>query len=1056
MPALQHPAQMGRKSGGRMIEHDSFRAPGAAVAYDPCADGGVFADVLGALPDPVYLLDAAGRVVWTNAAAVGRSGYAVDALCGRDYAALTRGPATARAMLDALACAIAERRAVAVPLALRSRGGTPFDCEARLIPLPATGGGIAFAVQETDTGERQRLVAAADNARRRLENAVEALPDGFAYYDAEDRLVLCNERYRTFYPRSAPAMTIGTTFETILRRGLAQGEYRDAIGREEEWLARRLHDHRLPANEQEQHLADGRWLRVIEKTTPDGGRVGMRIDVTALKHAERRLEDIIVGAAAGTWEWNIETGDHAINARWAEMLGYTLAELSPVTIETWERLVHPEDLKIAHARLAAVLRREALQLEYELRMRHREGHWVTVLSRGRITRWTEDGRAAAMAGVHVDVSAIKQAEARLEDIIRGAALGTWELDVVRGLNSVNERWATMLGLTHDEVAGQTIEDWRRRVHPDDLAILDRQHAGLGRGGPVVFENELRLRHRDGHWVWVLSRGRVTRWSEAGEPLLIAGIHIDISELKEREAALAEANRELQRALVARDAAERRFRDIAAVSTDWFWEQDADLRFTFLSDSYTRATGGDPAEVIGRTREELFAGMPEVAASADWAWLRACLDARAPFADFVYLAPATATRTRAMWLRISGAPFTDAEGRFLGYRGVTTDVTQLYLAKERAEAANRAKSQFLANMSHEIRTPLNGVLGMAELLDASLADPAQRRMVATIRESGEGLLAVLNDILDLAKVEAGKLVLDRAPFRPSMVAQRIAALHGPAAAATGLQFDVACDDDGTRTGDANRLIQVMHNLVGNAIKFTPEGSVTVRIDTAPDGALRLTVRDTGIGMSPEQLSRAFDDFEQAEASVSRRFGGTGLGLAIVRRLVDLMGGRIGVESSMGVGTAVEVTVPMDRVPDRPAPEQAAPGTAIRPLSVLVADDNATNRMILQAMLRRLGHAATLAEDGQMFLDRARAGGFDLHLLDISMPGIDGVTALGMLRADPALPRVPAIAVTAHAMTHQIEEYFAAGFDGYVAKPFRAEALAGEIARVLGDAARGAQL
>jgi PAS domain S-box-containing protein len=950
-----------------------------------------------------------------------------------------------------------------VPLVLRARDGTRLDFDARLIPLPPEpGGGPVLAVQEIDVGERRRLVEAAEAARLRLESAVEALPDGFAYYDADDRLVLCNERYRAFYPRSAAAMTVGTPFETILRHGLAHGEYRDALGREEEWLAKRLHDHRQPYNEQEQHLADGRWLRVIEKATPDGGRVGMRIDITALKKAARRLEDIIIGAAAGTWEWNIETGEHTVNARWAEMLGYTLAELGPVTVEAWERLVHPDDLKVAHARLGAVLRLEAVQLEYELRMRHREGHWITVLSRGRITRWTADGRPAAMAGVHVDVSAIKEAEARLEDIIRGAALGTWEFDVVRGLNRVNERWAGMLGLTLDEIGEQTIDKWRQLVHPDDLARLDRQHAELGGRGRVTFENELRLRHKDGHWVWVLSRGRVMRWSETGEPLLIAGIHIDISELKEREAALAEANRELKRALAARDAAERRFLDIAAVSNDWFWEQDADLRFTFVSDSYSRVTGGDPREVIGKTREELYGDSPEVTESADWGWLRARLAAREPFADFVYYAPAKATRTRPMWLRVSGAPFTDADGRFAGYRGVTTDVTQLYTAKERAEAANRAKSLFLANMSHEIRTPLNGVLGMAALLDATLEDPEQRRMVATIRDCGEGLLSVLNDILDLAKVEAGKLVIERAPFRPADLAQRIAALHGPAAGTAGLQFDVACTIDGMRMGDANRLIQILHNLVGNAIKFTPEGSVSVRIDDGPDGSLHLTVRDTGIGMSPEQVSRVFDDFEQAEATVSRRFGGTGLGLSIVRRLVGLMGGTVAVESAPGTGTTVRVAVPAEPVPEARATRATgdiSPGPAAAPsraLSILVADDNATNRLILEAMLRRLGHRTTLAENGRAFLERAAEGRFDLHLLDISMPEIDGMTALATLRADPRRPRVPAIAVTAHAMTHQIEEYFAAGFDGYIAKPFRAEALATEIARVVSRGPDGAQL
>jgi PAS domain S-box-containing protein len=1013
----------------------------------------VFAAALHLLPDAVFILDGDGTIRWANAAAAAAVGQDGDALIGQRYGAIAAAAGADPQSVEAIGAACAARQALRVELTFAGPARPPATVAVEIRPLDAPD--AAAVLYETDLTEHRRLVAEAQEARRRLENAVAALPDGFAYYDSDDRLVLCNDQYRAYYPRSAAAMQPGATFESILRHGLAAGEYREALGREEDWLAHRLEAHRRPFTVLEQHLADGRWLRAYEKETPDGGRVGIRVDITALKNAERRLEDIIEAAAAGTWEWNLETGEHAVNESWAAMLGYNRADLEPITLGTWERLCHPEDLAVAHERVAAVLRRETEQLEHESRMRHRAGHWVNILSRGRVTRWSDDNRPLAMAGVHIDVSAIRMAEARLDEIIRSAAIGTWELDIAAGTNRINARWAAMLGYTLEEWGPQTVERWRSCVHPEDLARLDAQHPSLSPAGTDRFENELRLRHKNGHWVWVLSRGRVARWTEAGEPLLILGIHIDISDLKEREAALTAANAELARALAERDAAERRFLDIAAVSTDWFWEQDADLRFTFLSESYRRATGGDPALVIGRTREELFADCPEVLESADWDGLRARIAAREPFTDFVYRAPEGLGERNPMWVRISGAPFTDAEGRFAGYRGVATDVTLLYTAKERAEAASRAKSRFLANMSHEIRTPLNGVLGMAELLEAALTDPEQKRMATTIRESGEGLLTILNDILDLAKVEAGKLTLVSAAFDPAVLARRIEALHGHSARARGLRFTVEADAT-PRRGDAHRILQIAHNIVGNAVKFTPRGSVAVRIaDGGPD-RLCIAVVDTGIGMNAEQVARVFEDFEQAEDSTTRRFGGTGLGLSIVRRLVDLMGGTITVDSMPGRGTSVTVSLPLAQADASEAmpTEPAATARAAPPLDglrVLAADDNATNLLILRGMLRKLGIEPTLVRDGMSFLRTARAERFDLYLLDISMPEIDGLTALGTLRADGQATgdaKVPAIAITAHAMAHQVEEYRTAGFEGYLAKPFRLETLAAEIARVVG--------
>lgn len=535
--------------------------------------------------------------------------------------------------------------------------------------------------------------------------------------------------------------------------------------------------------------------------------------------------------------------------------------------------------------------------------------------------------------------------------------------------------------------------------------------------------------------------------------------------------LVEAQRnERDAALAARIEAERRFQDIAAASEDWFWEFDADGRFRYLGNSFAVSTGLDPATVLGRSLAEL--GMvPGGAVSGDSAEFARLVAARAPIRGFVlsYIDPGS-DRGR-VWLRLTGLPWQDAHGAYAGYRGVCTNVTPYLAATERAEAANRAKSQFLAVMSHELRTPLTAVLGMAELLRARARDPEAAEMIDTIRSSGEGLMAVLNDVLDLAKIEAGKMTVELVPYDPADLARRCAALFGPPAAQAGLTLEVAIDPGalGPRTGDPNRILQVLTNLVGNAVKFTERGGIRVRFGARGGAALHLVVEDDGIGMTEAQQARIFDEFEQAESSTTRRYGGTGLGLAITRHLVDLMGGTIALTSAPGRGTRFDVHLPAPPAAPAvalavaPAPTVAAPdpGPGLHPdspdaqapeidlagLRALVADDNATNRRILGAFLSGLGIDATLAADGREAVAAYAPGAFDVVLLDISMPGLDGPGALQAIRGiDAALGRAgpPVLAVTAHAMRHQIDAFLAAGFAGHVAKPFSRDSLRAAIA------------
>jgi signal transduction histidine kinase/AmiR/NasT family two-component response regulator len=360
----------------------------------------------------------------------------------------------------------------------------------------------------------------------------------------------------------------------------------------------------------------------------------------------------------------------------------------------------------------------------------------------------------------------------------------------------------------------------------------------------------------------------------------------------------------------------------------------------------------------------------------------------------------------------------------------------------AEAANQAKTHFLATVSHEIRTPLNGVLGMAQAMAGDELSEVQRERLKTIRRSGETLLAVVNDVLDLSKIEASKLELELVEFDMAHLARGVVAAFTPLANRKGVSFgfeieEAAC---GVYLGDSTRLRQILYNLISNAVKFTESGGIKVAIRRDGDTVL-FTVADTGIGISPEGLSRLFDNFFQADTSTTRRFGGTGLGLAICRELVNLMGGAIETESRLGEGAVFRVTLPLPRTADKLAIPREAPAAVThdsgpRDLRVLAAEDNDVNQLVLKTLLLQAGITPTLVGNGREALKAWEAAEWDVILMDVQMPEMDGPTAALAIREREAATgrrRTPIVALTANAMSHQAAEYQAAGMDDLVPKP-----------------------
>jgi signal transduction histidine kinase/CheY-like chemotaxis protein/HPt (histidine-containing phosphotransfer) domain-containing protein len=608
-------------------------------------------------------------------------------------------------------------------------------------------------------------------------------------------------------------------------------------------------------------------------------------------------------------------------------------------------------------------------------------------------------------------------------------------------------------------APQTAEDWELLVHPDDVLGYRRALIAHFKGETRFLECEYRYRTRAGAWRWVRQHGIALRHAD-GRAYRLVGATSDITDFKQREAELQAVRAETDRT-----------RDLLQIvldnMTDGIALVEGDGRWAVVNKALN-AMNGLPGDLppLGTVRESFrwqfeSGHLPLGGGSVEENVER--MERELARADGK---PVVRRRPNGRWVERRFLPLADGR-RLVMHRDVTELKEQEEgVARERDEAAaaNRAKSTFLATMSHEIRTPMNGVLGMMDVLERQGLNPAQRHTVAIMRDSAQALLRIIDDVLDFSKIEAGRMDLEATAFSLAGLIEGVVDTLRPQAIAKNLaiEVEIAAGSDDALVGDPTRVRQILFNLVSNAVKFTQAGGVRVSAATAPLGEGRarvtLSVNDTGIGLDGEQRARLFEPFAQADSSTTRRFGGTGLGLSIVRRLAQLMGGDVTVESAPGVGSTFTVTLMLDAAPadsplkalQRPAAKHARSGVpGVSGPRVLVVDDHPVNREVLVRQLDLLGIAAETASDGAEALSLWAPGRYGAVLADIHMPNMDGHELTQRLRAAEVgtASRTPVVAVTANAMAGEEEKCLGAGMDAYLAKPVSIERLRATLERWL---------
>jgi PAS domain S-box-containing protein len=635
-------------------------------------------------------------------------------------------------------------------------------------------------------------------------------------------------------------------------------------------------------------------------------------------------------------------------------------------------------------------------------------------------------------------SALRDSEERWQLALRGSNDGIWDWNLQSNAVFLSDRWKEMRGFQTHELT-DFMEKWSRHIHPEDIGkVRQRLNDHLNRKTPF-FSVEYRVQRRDGSYMWILDRGQAL-WDQAGNLMRMVGLETDISHRKQAEAALRES--------------EQRYRILVTHAPVGIFQTDHQGNCSYINPRYSELTGMSMLEALGKGWIQAL--HPDDQENILTEWNNAIQQGRTFSMEFRYCK----THGESIWVSGQAVALSNEAGEIIRYFGTVMDITArkqaeeelklknlaLEEAKRQAETANQAKSEFLANMSHEIRTPMNAILGFADLLQSAVTEASTASYVQAITTSSRTLLALINDILDLSKIEAGKLELHYEPIDLRALIREIIQIFNPTATAKNLILRSTIEDTLPQSIyiDEIRLRQILFNVVGNALKFTEKGEIQISIrahsyftNNEEKIWLEISVEDTGIGIDRHQQQSIFEAFVQSVGQSNRKYGGTGLGLAITQRLINMMGGMVTVQSELGIGSiftfvfpTVSPAIELTQIVTESSQDDHL--NQFQPSTILVVDDVDSNRELIKGYFDKTHHLVLLAEDGQQAIDLAQLHHLDLILLDLKMPYIDGKETAKYLKQDEQTQGIPIVIITASSQPqeqYELEQIC----QGFLSKP-----------------------
>ena len=1024
---------------------EQFRAPAAPLLNVPAS---LQTYLLEEIHSAVVLCGPDGNVQWVNKGFAALCGLELAKVKGRNPATFLRpnlrDPATLARIQDGLARKVPFQYEVRNP-----RPGSEGWLRVRVQPVAATAGGPASFVGllEDITEWKQAQISLVDNEKR-FRDLAENVPgvlyewrmndDGAFHFDyASPKLV---ELFGV-HPHELDRM-----MEFIHPDDLAG--FRQSLDEATSNRAPWLYEGRIVVPGQPL-----RWMRGTSNPTAIGPSwvrySGILLDITPLRQAQAAMREsdirwrlAVDGFGDGAWELNVQSRDIYYSADYKAMLGYQDDEF-PNDYDTWRGHVHPDDLGPVLAIAQAYLQGKSPQAVAEYRIRCKDGTYKWVMGRGQVTARDAAGEPLILTGLQTDITELTKAKEaldassqRLSTVIANFQEGLVLEDENRSIVLANEAFGRLLEVPLAPAhligkAGAALAEGSRKFVKNPSQYVARIKALLQSrlpvAGDLVSLRDGRILQRDFVPIFDQDRYLGHLWKYA-----------DIT-------ARARADADLRQR-------EEKYRGIIENMSLGLVEADLNDHLLYANQSFCDMTGFRSDELAGQRLS------PLLLTGDDLELVESKLQSRQQgIADSYEIAVTTKTG-QVKWLLVSGAPLYDDHRQHVGSIGIYLDVTPQKLleaslreAKGQAEISTRAKQDFLANMSHEIRTPMNAILGMSQLLSKTNLTGPQTSYLHAITSSAENLLVIINDILDLSKIEAGHMAVEHIGFSPAQVCTQVEKTLHFKAEEKGLSFVTHLGPGlpAVLLGDPYRITQVLLNLAGNAVKFTEKGTVDVRCTLVAEPheaglvVVEFTIQDTGIGIEAGFLAQIFDDFSQEDSSITRQFGGTGLGLGISKKLVQLMGGELRIESQKNQGTTSRFTLRLpigteQDVPHKEVSELTGLPRLLRGKRILLVEDNAFNRMLATIFLTNSDLVVTEALNGQVAVELARVQAFDLILMDVQMPVMNGYQATAVLREQLGLA-VPIIALTANAITGEREKCLAAGMNDYLTKPFEEASL-----------------